>query len=258
MGMDKIVILTDIEHDPIDLTHSDALLNEEVDEGLNTFLCNIKGAPSSYRLYKDKNQLILALQEAMGYEASLVSDITDEEKIRSIIDIEDSREGIEDGREIFIFYSGHADELSSLLLPNDEMLTTDEFHDIIRASLGVRDKLFITFDCCHGNGFNLPFYLDMNVYKYIPGNSLWFKPEIVCFSSSTPNVSSVATRLGSDATRVLCESLKKSGYLADLKRPTTTVTSSRPGSVIAWSWLRGYNDEVEVGEGDMLYIKRST
>lgn len=250
LDFDSIVVVTDITEDPVDLTHSDALLNEEVDIGLATFIRSL----DRHIILKDKTQLLNIIGDTLGSPPAEV--VTETEKILSIATPSES-DNNPLGKEIFIFYTGHADDSCSLLLPDGTSIETHELHLLIKTSLTSIDNLFIVFDCCHGNGFNLPFSLLGTRYRY-NGKPNWFKSHIVCFCSSTEELTSTATRRGSSATRTLCEFLESSGTLSSLKMRYTTITSTRPGCNLPWSWLRSYKNRVELDGINITFHKKST
>ncbi len=226
---DRIVVITDINNDYHTTALSDAIVDEIVDSDVTGFIKRVK---------KENHH-------------------------HQFIDLSDFRNTLREystgSDQVFFYYTGHAKD-GDFLLPNGEMIKTSEVRDIFRECTSSTSDIFAMIDCCHADGFSLPYRLTPHRgnyrYRLSTGANEFPSQRIICFSSSSPDEKSVATKRGSIFTRKFCKMLEDknrniSNLLASVSesqmkshQQTMTVHSSYPDTSLLWSWL--YNKSLDV------------
>jgi len=149
-----------------------------------------------------------------------------------------------------------------------DYVSLDDLRDIIFGSCKSDCQIFMVFDCCNGTGLELPWKMSQNgIYKLahnqlvnivttdhgqqiVETQPVFYRPDVVCWSSTTQSESSLSTADGSLFTQHLftmlehgCRSVRDIiSYVSKQCEPytqTSTVHVTYPDRHQLWSWLYG-------------------
>lgn len=181
----------------------------------------------------------------------------------------DISEVLKGSKKIFLYYTGHAIDGCILLplmtneicyrydSPKDSIITFSSIRDSISEKSLSNSKILIILDCCNANGLELPYKLIGKVYRLInKTNKVYPRQKFICFSASTIDESSVASRHGSIFSHIFFKYLKEKRNIWDLLvtisdecskkySQTVTVHSSYPDLKMIWRWLC-FKDKISI------------
>jgi hypothetical protein len=192
---DKIIVITDIQCDPVDMTT--LVIDNVVDINIFTFITDLK-SEKSYLLFNP-----------FQFQEQLTKVLSHGKHIGS-----DNLNGNYD--KLFFYYTGHGLN-GGLRLPDLTILTTETLRKIIfRRNDSSEDnwkKIFCLFDCCHADGLKLPFHLmetpNGQLRYYLNDIDNLISPEIICLVSTNQDEKTVISTYGSHFTRFIIDLLKK-------------------------------------------------
>ena len=234
MKADKIIILTDIDHDDESKTplFIEAITQSKLDPNIFTFIENLKS----------KKQLIV-YQNRLDLISHLSSHSNQCDQL-------------------FFYFTGHGKN-EQFILPDSDHLSMNVLREILCNSVHKNGDIFLIIDCCNVNGFNLPYQLIKKDIDYIYKLSKpphFVTQRIICISSSLSTETSGMTKYGSifstfcfDLFKHHQRSLPKllhslNDHCSKIYREynksssvqTSTIFSSYPNLFSVWSWL--YHD----------------
>jgi hypothetical protein len=151
---------------------------------------------------------------------------------------------------------------------NVDYVSMDDLRDLIFGSCQSDCQIFMAFDCCNGTGLELPWKMTQNgVYKLahnqrvevvttdhgqqiIESQPIFYRPDVVCWSSTTQSENSLSTADGSLFSQHLFTMLEKGcrsvrdiktyvGKQCEPYTQTSTVHVTYPDRHQLWSWLYG-------------------
>jgi hypothetical protein len=179
-------------------------------------------------------------------------------------------QAVKNQKKIVFYYTGHA-KSKKIILPDEKFSYIDDINfldedinslefsfisELIQKESSKKSQILFILDCCHSDGMNLPFSMDLKKGIYYIKNEITKIPtqEIVCISASLSNQTSFSDITGSIFTKELMKKFRDSkqnkrncSYISWIKEigfkklnhyfQTFNVFSSRPNLKKPWHWL---------------------
>jgi hypothetical protein len=224
-NFDQIFVITDISSDGNSKLLSELIIGEGVPTDIFSFIQNLSKT-DSYVKYSTKEDFLSKLHEICSRATQLL-----------------------------FYFSGHVDSKDSgnFLFPNFTKFSISSFSSFLLLSCSPFCEIFSILDCCHGNGFFLPFRLipekkGRYIFEKPVSFSHFVDRQIICLSATQSKEKSKVDFKGSYFSKVLFSILSDEILLSNLIRSihlvtkkeyfqTATVYSSFPNILSIWNWV---------------------
>lgn len=142
----------------------------------------------------------------LNYPTKIITDINDEEITlnnfkKELFNLPDNIS------KLIVYYSGHGIN-DSILLPDNNLLSFEDFKKYLLSKLHIYTEIFMILDCCNATGLNLPYKLEDNNFR-LQKNSLYcITNPFLLITSSVLNENAISTKEdGSGFSKILFKKL---------------------------------------------------